>query len=675
MIDKKISFLSLFLVCFLLTKSWGIDIPFGKIGRISYDLKRGTFKVFQQTTPWLENGFSAVKDQGKTYSSKDYESRTYRKELLNDAIGRGKKHIIMLTGKGLPEMYHIFYAYDALPYFLCQVQLVGNSLSSNELFPIQGDVSYFGSQSGINSVFVPFDNDTFISYHTKKLMSDAPQMSAEVGALYDNSSRRGLVAGSVEQGNWKSGVETKLTTDNSILIAVKNGFTDQRITRDTIPHGYIKGNQISSSRIFFGAFADWRKGMEAYAKVCRLADPPIVFKWKQATPLGWNSWGAMQEQISYEKTIKTVDYFADSLKGFRSGGTAFIDLDSYWDKLIDGGLEGDFSKLKAFADYTKKRGLKPGVYWAPFTDWGFKSGSNRRVEGSNYTYGELWTKTGNGYHDIDGARALDPTHPGTQKRIALVINKLKECGFEMIKIDFLGHAAIESSHFHNPKITTGMQAYREGMQLLLRQLDGKMLIYAAISPNIATARYVHMRRIACDAFHSISDTKYTLNSLTYGWWQTYLYDFMDADHIVLKTEKEGVNRARLFSALATGSLIVGDDFSINGPWKKMAMKLFQHTELLKIIEDGRSFRPLETDGTASALFTKQVKDITYLVVFNYSDNEQRFAIPQDAIGLDMRQNYIAIDILSNERISLKENPSLILPAADARILKILKTNK
>jgi alpha-galactosidase len=670
MVNKKIPFLILFLMFFLLTKSWGIDIQFGKAGKISYDLKKGDFNVFQQKTQWLANGFSVVKSQDKIYSSKDYNNRTLTKELLNDRIGKGKKYIITLKGKGLPEMRQIFYTYDALPYFLCQVQLVGNSLSSNEMLPIQGAVSYFGQQSSINSVFVPFDNDTFISYNTKQLLKNTSQMSAEVGALYNNTSRRGLIAGSVEQGNWKSGVATKVDSNHSIFIVVKNGFTDPQITRDTIPHGYIKGNQISSSRIFFGAFDDWRKGMEAFAKVSRLADVPIVFKWKHATPVGWNSWGAMQEHISYEKAIKTVDYFTDSLKGFRTGGTAFIDLDSYWDKLIDGGLEGDFSKLKAFADYTKKRGLKPGVYWAPFTDWGFKSGSNRRVEGSKFNYGELWTKTGNTYHDIDGARALDPTHLGTQQRIALVIGKLKECGFEMIKIDFLGHAAIESTHFYNPKITTGMQAYREGMQFLLRQLDSKMLVYAAISPNIATAKYVHVRRIACDAFHSISDTKYTMNSLSYGWWQTYLYDYIDADHVVLKTEKEGANRARLFSALATGSLIVGDDFSVDGPWKERARKLFQNPELLKIIADGRSFRPIENNETASTLFTKQVKDITYLIAFNYTESESRIPIHLNSIGLGVNQNYQAIDLLSNERISLKENQVLVLPGVDARIFKI-----
>ncbi len=70
----------------------------------------------------------------------------------------------------------------------------------------------------------------------------------------------------------------------------------------------------------------------------------------------------------------------------------------------------------------------------------------------------------------------------------------------MIKIDFLGHGALESDHFYDPEITTGMQAYHIGMKFIDSVLDNTMLLYAAISPTMATAPYVHMRRIACDAF-------------------------------------------------------------------------------------------------------------------------------------------------------------------------------
>ncbi len=39
---------------------------------------------------------------------------------------------------------------------------------------------------------------------------------------------------------------------------------------------------------------------------------------------------------------------------------------------------------------------------------------------------------------------MDPTHPATRDRIAYLIKRFRETGFEMIKIDFIGHAAIEA---------------------------------------------------------------------------------------------------------------------------------------------------------------------------------------------------------------------------------------
>ena len=168
--------------------------------------------------------------------------------------------------------------------------------------------------------------------------------------------------------------------------------------------------------------------MEQYAKTNRIVEKPYVFAWDKPTPVGWNSWGVLMEKINFENTTKVADFFADSVPEFRVGNTAYIDLDSFWDNMVKGGFTGDFSKLKEFADYCKKKGLEPGAYWAPFTDWGWKDGSNRKAEGSDYTFGEMWTKTGNTYFDFDGARALDPTHPGTLARMDVILGKLVACG-------------------------------------------------------------------------------------------------------------------------------------------------------------------------------------------------------------------------------------------------------
>lgn len=48
----------------------------------------------------------------------------------------------------------------------------------------------------------------------------------------------------------------------------------------------------------------------------------------------------------------------------------------------------------------------------------------------------------------------------------------------------------------------------------------------------------------------MKDTEYTLNALSYGWWQDKVYQFNDPDHIVLRDATDGENRARVTSGLS-----------------------------------------------------------------------------------------------------------------------------
>ncbi|MGM9476118.1 alpha-galactosidase [Pedobacter sp. GSP4] len=664
--------LVLFMLFFACRTASAIVISYGKAGKINYNLETGTFNVSDAAVQLLLDGFSQAGYQNAILSSKDYKQISYSKSSIKDGFGRGIKHVFLLKQAGLPSMKQVFYTYADQDYFMVAVFLQGANLSVNHLVPLNGNLVDQESSNAPTSLFVPFDNDTFISYNAVPLKANVSNPSAEVTALYHDQSCNGFVIGSIEHGNWKTGIITARDSEKKINLKAICGYTEEKITRDNIVHGYLKGNSIASAKVLFGAFADWRQGMEKYAKANRIAEAPIVFKWKAPTPVGWNSWGAMQEKITLEKADQVSDFFADSLKSFRSGGVAYIDLDSYWDNLLRGGLNGDYSKLKAFADHAKSKGLKPGIYWAPFVDWGFAAGGKRIADGSRYSFGSMWTKVGAGYHDIDGARALDPTHPGTQQRIATVIRKFKECGFEMIKIDFLGHAAIESDHFYDPKITTGMQAYKVGMEFLLKQLDDKMLVYAAISPSLASGRYIHMRRIACDAFKSINDTEYTLNSLTNGWWQTYLYDYIDADHVVFSDQSEGENRARLLSAIVTGTCITGDDFSKPGKWRSTAQQLLNNTEILKVLEDGKAFLPVEGDKgkSASQLFVKDLNGVKYLAIFNYGSDAKNYTIDFSRIGLKAAGFYRAENLIAQKTEDFKNNQNINLGAKDAILFKI-----
>lgn len=672
----KLRFFVFFLIFLCLGESYAskvvppVIINFGVNKKVIYDLNIGTYSIVQGKKEILTNAFTSFKNHGIFISSKEYAQRVYKKTPVSDEFGKGIKHIISMEKKGLPTMKLTFCTHPKSEVIMLQLEIVGQNLESNYLVPMDARLINNGLEQDPRTLFVPFDNDTFIKYNAKKLTNGVENISSEVGAVYDDASRAGIIAGSIEHKIWKSAVEITQKKDKRRL-KIWSGYTSKEVTRDQIEHASLTGNSIKSSKMFFGLFADWRTGLETYAKANRLAEPSIVFKWKEGTPVGWNSWGVLQGKINYENTTKVVDFFADSLKNFRNEGIAYIDLDSFWDNMIKGGYEGDYTQLKAFTDYCRRKGLKPGAYWAPFTDWGSGSGPNRRAEGSKYTFGEMWTKVGKGYHDFDGARALDPTHPGTRKRIDLVIKKLKEMGFKMIKIDFLGHAAVESTSFYDPKVKTGMQAYASGMEYLLKQLNGEMLVYAAISPNLASGRYVHMRRIACDAWKTIKDTQYTLNSVNYGWWQTYLYDYIDADHVVFAKESFGENKARLLSAVITGSLILGDDFSTNGPWNGTAKKLFSNPEFLKIVKNGKAFRPVDgnTEDKTNNLFIRKIGSYYYLAVFNFSKKD--FDLGLDFKRLDIPLGkYQATEVFDQKKIDFNKDTKIHLDGENASLYKI-----
>ncbi|WP_215224755.1 T9SS type A sorting domain-containing protein [Echinicola shivajiensis] len=608
------------------------DFGFGDNGRIIYDSEIGTFDIQLGDDKILENVLAEVINNDIRIGSQNFSTRTVKEEEWSDDLGSGHKWIVSHIDEHLPTMNQIFYCYENKDFILLEVELEGENLSSNYMAPIVTNTGEVPGVGSMRALSIPFDNDGFVRYQSERLLPQSRTVSSEVTAVYDNVTRRGLVIGSVNQEKWKSGVIVNGHDNHITELMVHGGFSDPNITRDHKEHGKFEGNQIRSPKVMVGLFDDWRDGMEEFGKAIVTEQPKYVFDWVEPTPFGWNSWGAIQTDLSLDKAKKVVDFFNEQVPGFRSGGTAYIDLDSYWDNMVSGGLEGDFSKLIEFVRYCKDRNLKAGIYWAPFVDWGK---SNRKVEGSSYEYNEVWTKVNGGYHDFDDARAMDPTHPATKQRIDLVIDKFIKCGFEMVKIDFIGHAAVEADSFYDPEVKTGMQAFHQGMQHLIDAIDDKMLVYVAISPNLATGRYAHSRRIACDAYADINATDYTLNSTTYGWWQSEIYDFIDADHMVFGQASFGENKARFNSGIINGTLITGDDYSKSGPWTTTAVNLLQNQEVLDIAKDGRPFRPLEGDSHlgASEVFVKDMDGLNYVAIINYGGTSKNYNISLERLGI------------------------------------------
>jgi alpha-galactosidase len=596
-----------------------VKIPFGKGHQIVYDLKAGTYALSLNGQAVFENVYAV----GQDIDSRSVVKRSYAVKKLP-----GGTLYTVTSGR----LQQLFYTYADKDYCVIVVRVAGQAC--NYLSPLNAAKIGIGTQV----LNVPFDNDMWVRYDAPDI-SKAAFTGSEVTAIYD--AHHGVVIGSLEQDVWKTGLQVKEQG-----LKVYCGFTDSVRTHDKKGHGRVKpvDGYCTSAPVYIGYDKDWRQAMENYAKAF---GPRHVSKYTGATPVCWNSWGVIQTKINLSKAKGVVDFFHDSCVGYRSADhTLYIDLDSYWDNM-------NLVQLTEFAAYCKEKGFKPGIYWAPFVDWGKY---DRPLEGSTYSYGETWTRQDGQCIDLDGGRAMDPTHPGTKYRIAHFMRLFREMGYVMVKIDFLAHGALEGDQFYDPTVTTGMQAYRKGMEWLDSMAGKDMLLYAAISPSLATSDYVHVRRIACDAFSSVDHTEYTLNSMAYGWWQSFLYPYLDADHVVFRDASFNANKARFASALVTGTIVVGDDYAADGEWKQVAKKLLQDKELLEIARKGKAFRPV--DGNKVFM-----REDGYVAIFNYDNKEQVYRVPVAKAGT-------AVELFSKEKVTVTDVLEVKVDAGSAAIYKI-----
>lgn len=634
--------------------------------KIVCDLQAGSTDVFFDSLMVLPQ-MEAVYRMDSLIKTSGYTCHKFRKSSFSDVHGKGICYEIKHTREGLPALLQRFYLYPDKDYFFTEMELVGkDTLECDYMAPVltAGSPAFLQKQGKF--LFVPFDNDCWVKYDVRPVAGE--QLSYEVATLFQGESRQGLVLGSVEHDNWKTGIKSVADTTGRISVLECFGGVTSDLTRDVLKHGCLKGKTVKSPLIMVGMFQDWRSGMEEYGKAnARIAPAP---EWSKGTPFGWNSWGSIQVHINYEKAIQVSDFLKENLQhqGFSNDSTLYIDLDSFWDNFSD-------EQLKQFVDHCHKNGQKAGIYWVPFTDWG--RNPNRNVEGTDTPYREVYLYADGKEQELDGAWAIDPTHPAVKKRIDYVTGRFHKAGFEFIKIDFLTHGAMEADSHADPDVTTGIQAYNQGMKYLLDAFKGKFYVTQAISP-LFPSNYAHSRRIACDAFAGINDSEYTLNGLSYGWWLDNAYRYNDPDHLLMYREgiTEGENRARVTSGVITGIYMNGDDLTIKGPdtAKERVKKFFVNPEINEIARIGRSFRPVYGDrpsekGRSENYFMLQHGQELYVAVFNYS-KEQNLDYSLSFADLGIAGKKTGRELWSGEEAGLDGELKGSVPPADVQVWKI-----
>ncbi len=626
--------------------------------RIEYDLGTGTADILFNGKLVISHAYAKVR-LPEEVTSKDFKTQTVKQYSIHDDFGRGEKFVVESSNGGDERMIQNFWIYNDLNYIFTEVEVSSKKpVASNFMSPLTSQTpSSFLPVGDDRDLFVPFDNDMWVRYNAEPFGGQVT--SYEVSALYDNMSRHALVVGSVEHDVWKTGIVSTTSSNVITSLEVFGGITSTNITHDVLPHGKISGTVIKSPRIFLGCFDDWRSGLETFADANAKITPPRP--WKSGVPFGWNSWGKLQFNLTYQKAIQVSDFFAKELPDFKDDGVTYIGLDSGWNSFSD-------EQLKEFVLHCHSNHQEAGIYFTPFTAW--THDGNQAVKGTSWHYKDLFLYANGQVQTVDGGVALDPTHPGTQALIESDIHHFQRDGFKYVKADFMTHGALEADRYYDPKVTTGIEAYNEGMKFVTKAAGKDMYLNLSISPSFP-AQYANSRRISCDTFGRIDQVEYMLNSLTYGWWLSKVYDFNDADHMVLNDFTEGENRARITSSAITGIFISGDDFSDGGDavGKERAKKFLTNTDVCNVARIRKSFEPVEgnTDNHAGNVFRYQDENNSYLAVFNFSNTNADFTIDPERIGLKVGDSVSSKELWSGT-VQTNSGPFIVHVAPEDVVL-------
>ena len=689
----------------------------GGSSRIDYNLLTGTANIYRegQEEPFL-SGFFAEADviyrdnRGRETSRTRIASSSLSRsddsvflEELDDEFGLGVR-VSVLNKSDDVNIWQNFYVYQAKSYILIQAVVESpKGVVTNYIAPIAagtgvGDsvLSLGDYDDDVRFLFVPFDNDDFIRFRSDRLVGAT--VSYEVTAIFDNTSRKGWVIGSVDHCAWKTGIRVRSGFARGTApppineIRVFGGVTSGN-TRDVMPHGSLGGFQVSSPRMFLGFFEDWRDGMEEFGRANAIVAPPL--RWDHGVPFGWNSWYAVGSAVTLDLFTTASDFIKNELPYFQNDqGVVWINFDSFWDRI-------SVQERRDAAAHAIANGQRPGIYHTPFAVWHATVEDLRRFrpDGLEWYWFDMVLKDNRGRpirSTTDMGWVLDPTHPGTIAWNELRFGWFLDWGFEFVKLDFMTHGTVEGV-FHNRNITTGKQAYNYAMQRIIDFLEPRItnqefFMSLSIGPMFPH-RFFHSRRISCDVFGTINNAEYMLNSLTYSWWtHGTIYAFNDPDHMVVWntynrlppyhtpalppiTFNEGLTRY-ISTAIGGTKFFMSDDFRIPEV-RERARQIYNNPEVNRMAAQNITFRPVEgnTDNRAADIFSRiDSEDVFYIAVFNFTMGNRTITVDFDRVGMNPSGTWQVRNMIAqrNETPITTGSMTINLEAAEPGLFRITR---
>ncbi|MDG0814142.1 discoidin domain-containing protein [Cohnella rhizosphaerae] len=575
---------------------------------VTYDLSTGKGNLSAGATAIMSNFYSdyGVTGSATRISSYDTGTRTASWSTIGtDGYGiNGKKLTITNVLTAGTTIILNLTMYEDKPFILARMTVnKSTSQSLNFMEPIAAQNLDIGTGSDKRIYTTPYSNNFDFGvapvndfgnsengfdrpYGSTLTWSPFNGTSYWVAAMFDNTNKKGFVAGAATTRTWKSMQYLKqATAANGPL----TGFSVYNAG------GSQSGASVSSDTFFLGYYNDYRDGLEQFGSVYAVGEPKLA--WSGDVPVGYNSFYSFYDKPTVDAMNATVDYYAANLKPL---GYTYMNLDCCYSGPTGTKTTADFL---AFANYVHSKGMKAGNYSSPF---GIYEPLTNTVPGApSYTFNDIALKDGSGtpIKSYVNSYIVDATHPGAQAYLAYLMNYyFVNAGMDYVKLDYLDLGMFEGNHYDPAK--NGIQAYRIGMQIIrdtVLAAPRPIYIDASIAPLLPSG-YTHGRRSGVDTTIPLQSNLYpgierqALNSAASWWTNGTLYQHNDPDMAIPENIANGFskfsgNYGRLLATvniLGGGHLLMGD----NTPFlAEDRIAPFLNPTLINLAKKGIAARP------------------------------------------------------------------------------------
>ncbi|MHA1269650.1 MAG: alpha-galactosidase [Candidatus Helarchaeota archaeon] len=515
-----------------------INIDSGLISAYDTNLEKYIFKnssvsVRLQTISNEMEDMEIIIPQVKDISLSDDYKKTVNVEDITDEIGKGKKVFINQFNVEFQLILTLeITIYDENPglQFQIFVENNGDPLIFIDLFPLIFDLDLYDSSLGLG---IPENWKIFKigyqSWSNTRIVSPKDSKQERLPSigwarLTNYNTYNEPIPENQIRSNFFTAIKNDLTNENILFgfLTFKdqlsqfifNFDSNKKIlksfkARSQADEIIINNNEsIKSERLYILFSKDSIENLKQYFKIS--GEISGAKKWDHIIT-GFCTWYNYYQNISEDECIKNLI----QIKSQKSNiPIEYFQLDDGYQIICGDWPEPTNKKfpngMKNLVEKIKERGLKPGLWIAPFLvspisklykehpDWVIKNKNGKPI--ASCWNPNLYGGSTSNWKMFKGVfkplYALDTTNPEVQTWLYNLFTKIsKEWGFEYIKIDFIYAAALQGVRYEK---VTRAQAYRQGIEIIRDAVGDDVFILGCGAPLGPSIGIVNGMRVSCD---------------------------------------------------------------------------------------------------------------------------------------------------------------------------------